>query len=215
MRNFIEVSDGFVGFGATREEAIEDCYIAKCIASLSNDTEEKFTKRREELHPWLPMSNLLHISGVGCLMYKDYRIIETKSGRSVSLLRKDGSIFYYMSQLFQDSLSFTDIAVVLRPEIEQFFKNISEEFASIKEYPQIQLLNNDNGFKPIVIYNTSDGIIIGNAGSQIGIKFVGDSHYYVTDVDSNFVTMDMLSYVGLKLGVIFTEEGAFRVGRIY
>ena len=69
MASYVKQDKHSIGFGLTDNEASADVYVNSCMTSLSNDTKNLFTKRREDIRPWMPKSNMLHLSGIGCLLY--------------------------------------------------------------------------------------------------------------------------------------------------
>lgn len=212
MKNHIKAAEGIIGFGATSDEAYEDWYLNKCSLDLKNDTRKLYTKRREELKPWLPLDNMLHISNVGCLYYQDNVITELATGKKVAVTQRGGSIYYYLAQLLGSKVTYSDITVVLRTTLEKFFYNISPSFQSILNYPQIQLLNQSNGFDVKVKYYTDNGVLMGVSGDTVGIKYISDDFYVAVPYSQIYPIAAMMSRIGYKLGVVVTEEGVFRDG---
>lgn len=184
MATFIRQSYGSIGFGVSEEEALEDAYINACSVSLSNDLKEMFKKRRESINPWMPTSNMLHLSGIGCLVYSDNVIKEISSGNEIEIDETNNMIFYYLSMLFGDRLSYTDIICVLREEIDIFFTRIKSSFIPIRDMPMIQVTNETNDFYLDVMYRTSEDFIIGCTETMIGIKFLGEDAYYTCPINS-------------------------------
>lgn len=184
MGAFVKQQYGSVGFGISAEEAVEDAYINACSTSLDNDTRGIFKSRRQEMHPWMPTPHMLHISGVGCLVYENAVIRETKSNNSLIVAATNNSIFYYLAELFGDRLSYTDIVCVLRNELDTFFTNISKDFITISSMPIIQVQAENDDFLLDVIYRTSKDVMIGCTDSMMGIKFLGEDVYYTCPIES-------------------------------
>ena len=205
--NYLLSSDGQVGFGNTKEEAEYDLYVNKCRQSLSNDKDKLFTKRREELKPWLPKENMLHITSVGCLVYDNGKLYNSKTGKSVVITQYDKAIYYYVACLLGDDLSYTDITVVLRPEIDKLFSTISDRFRLIKDMPTIKRMSGINGFEPNIVYTLNCGILVGITDDLVGAKVIGDEMFNVVEREGSLATIPLLSYVGYKIGYIFDEEG--------
>lgn len=183
MPAFIKTTKTSVGFGISSDEANEDAYINACTISLANDVENKFRKRREELHPWMPLPNVLHISGIGCLVYENKKITETASGTTVIVASTGISVFQYLSILFERRLKYTDIVCTVRAEFDTFFTNISDEFMTIKDMPLIQTQRESADFEPRVLYGTDSGITIGCTDGYAGIKYSGEDCYYVCPIN--------------------------------
>lgn len=196
-----------VGFGLTAEEAQRDWYINRCRESLEDDTEKLYAARRNELGAWIPCNGVLHISGVGCLMYQNGLLSESKSGRTVRISRKGYSIYTYLSELFGDRLSYEDIAVCVQDEVSAFFRGISEEFYPLREYPAVKVAERNAQFNPEVVYNLRNGVLVGDGGGVIGMKVMGDEQYHLLEVDSVGNKYDALMYLCYRLGISFGEGG--------
>lgn len=212
MWNYFVTGDGEIGFGFTSESAELDLKINQLRHDITKDSEGVYLKRRKELSPWMPTNNILHISGVGCLVYEGLTLTEVKSGRSVTISRKAGLIFYYLGKLFGNLLSYTDIMVVLRPELDRLFQNISTEFTKLENFPYVMLKNAFNGFKPNVTYTLDTGHVIGVDDDMVGIKVLGEDMYHVADIDDAPI-ITTLAYIGYKLGLII-YEGVLEYGKI-
>lgn len=206
MPVFIEQKQTAIGFGISRAEAKEDLYNNACMVTLANDTKGVFAKRREELHPWMPLPNMLHISGVGCLLYEDMKITETSTNKTIVVAATGASIFRYLSVLFEDKLSYTDIICVLREEIDTFFLNISEEFTPISSLQVIQVQKESDDFIPSAIYSTSYNFVIGCVEDAIGIKYSGEDCYYVAQVNKSSEQIDSLYRLLYRTGYILVND---------
>lgn len=208
MSMFVERRGASVGFGVSAEEAIRDTYINSCTQSLCNDVNNEFTARRKLLSPWMPSANMLHISGVGCLIYKDMMITEVASGNQVYVAATNNSIFYYLSVLFNTKLSYTDIVCVLREELDIFFQNISDSFVPIGDIPPIQVLKESQDFKPNVVYNTDSNFMIGCADGAIGIKHLGEDCFYVCRIKDKTEQLPALHYLLYRTGYVISADGS-------
>jgi len=212
-RGYIEVwnnmvlKDKQVGFGLTKEDAENDWYINMCRENIENDTNHRYTARISELSAWLPMSNLLHISGVGCLEYHDGVLLETRSGNSVRVMRKGYSIYSYLTELFGDGLSYEDIAVCVQEPLTRFFRGISEEFYPLREYPSVKVAERNEQFNPEVIYILRNGVTVGSSKDIIGMKLLGDEQYHLLELDLLQNRYDALMYLRYRLGVTLGEGG--------
>ena len=201
----IKQLENSIGFGVTPEDAEVDAYINMCKVSLSNDFKSKYSKKREETHPWLPKPTMLHISGVGCLWYHDTKITETKSSKSLVVSHTGPSIFTYLSELFGSALSYTDIVCTYREEIDAFFMNISKDFIPVKNMPIVQILRESDSFIPEVVYSTRFGFSIGITDNEVGIRFLGEDCYYLIPVASTEFQMDAVYYLLSRAGYALQE----------
>lgn len=206
MGAFVKQNYGSVGFGVSADEAVEDAYINACSVSLSNDTKGIFTKRRNEIHPWMPTPHMLHLSGIGCLVYENATIRETKSGNEVIVAAADNSMFYYLAELFGTTLSYTDVVCVLRNEIDTFFTNISKDFVPISAMPIIQVQTETDDFALEVVYKTSADMMIGCTDSVIGIKFLGEDVYYTCPIESSKQQIGALHRLLYRTGFVLSDD---------
>lgn len=212
MWDYFVTGAGEIGFGFTVESAKNDLKINQLRHDIAKDEEGRYLTRRRELSPWMPVGNILHISGIGCLVYEGTTLTEVRSGKSVIVSRKEGTLFYYMAKLFGSKLSYTDIMIVLRPELDRLFQNISKDFTKLEDFPYVMLKNVSNGFKPNITYILDTGHIIGIDETMVGIKALGEDMYHVADIDEAPI-ITTLSYIGYKLGLII-YEGVFEYGKI-
>ncbi len=212
MQNYITTKDGCIGFGADREESERDLYYNLCRKDIDNDDIGNFRKRREELHPWNPQKNMLHISGVGCLVYDGYNLLETRSGRSVTIAQHGPSIYYYLACVLEDALSYTDICIVAKREINILFNNIGKDFVMLDDMPDIKVIGESNGFNPEVEYKLRTGYIIGVASDFVGVRRIEDSMFHAVEINKFLPYVNMLYYVGYRMGVVFTSKGVKYVG---
>ena len=207
MSHFV-TRNNMIGFGSTKEEAENDWYNNNCRQSLSNDVNGIFTNDRDKLSPWLPKDNMLHISTVGCLMYdkNSNTITECVTNKSMQVISKGPTVFYYLAHLFGSKLSYTDITVVCREEIDQFFANISSEFTPIKDIPFIKPVNGDYAFDPDIVYSTDAGIVLGVSDSMIGIKDISEAEFFSVDIENGRYIVELFSYIGYYMDVIISND---------
>lgn len=206
MGAFVRQRYNSIGFGISPEEALEDAYINACSANIASDTTGVFNRRRSEIHPWMPTKYMLHLSDIGCLVYENARIREVKSGKEVIMAATDNSMFYYLAELFENRLSYTDIVCVLREEIDTFFTNISKDFIPIKNMPIIQVQTENDEFALDVIYRTSLDFTIGCTEDMIGIKYVGEDVYYTCPIVSPKQQIGALHRLLYRTGFAFVDD---------
>lgn len=212
MQNYITTRDGCIGFGADRDSAERDLYYNLCKKDIGYDEIGEFQKRRKELHPWNPQKNMLHLTGVGCLVYEGYMLKETKSGREVEIAVCGPSIYYYLGYLLEDTLSYTDICIAAKREINILFKNMGRDFVMLEDMPDIKVLGESNGFVPKVEYKLSQGFVIGIADDFVGIRRDSEEMFHAVEITKYQPYINLLSYVGYRVGVVFTSKGVKYVG---
>lgn len=135
------VQDGEVyGFGSTESIANLDLYRTKCIKNTSSDYKQIYKARRSQLLPWTPTPDSVHIGSMYIKKEKD-KIISVIDGQSFStVLTGDGKYDLYgmLSRLSITSiLSFSDVAIVARDEINSFMKSINPGAIPAEEYPEV------------------------------------------------------------------------------
>lgn len=204
MRSYVKVKDGAVGYGVTEDEAENDLKINLCKLDIMRDESGYFLERRKALTPWMPKSNMLHITDKGCLVYKDGKIVNTKNGLTVLCTKPYKSIFYYLAELFDSTMSYVDFMVVCRPEIDKFFGNISPEIELLRDVEPLKRLGTYTGFDPNVVYMLSNNLMLAKTGDAIGLKLYGEELFVVKE---NTVDLESLAYIGYRLGYHITKGG--------
>ena len=198
--------NGVKGYGLTKDDAKEDLFLNKCKADISFDTNEIYVGRKRELKPWKPRENMLHIHTAGCLCANGNRIVETSTGRTVEVSKNRQAIFYYLANLFGKRLTYTDIAISLQEDFNKFFQMVEEDLMPIQNFPEIKLMNSENGFEPTVTYTTKQNLIIGTSRKAIGVKEVGDEYFHVVELEDQDVSIELLSYICYRLGYLFNGK---------
>ena len=206
MGNFIAAAKGEIGFGIDNEDAQCDLRVNICKRNIQNDETGEFLQRRKKLNPWMPKPNMLHITGIGCLIYENGSLRNTKNSSAVFVREYGPSIYYYLARTLGCSVTYSDIVVVLRPELNTLFGNISTEFMRIEDMPYIKVIDEFNGFKPTTVYKLISGINIGISNDFVGIKRAGDKMYYAVEFNENISLPAILSYVGYRMGIMSVER---------
>lgn len=214
MSCYVKQSKRSIGFGTSMIEATDDAYVNSCINDLSMDTNGLFIKRREEICPWMPKSNMLHLSGIGCLVYDKGYITETKTNKKVLVAATGDSIFYYLNELFGAQLSYSDIICTLREEIDTFFKNISKDFVSIADMPIIQVQQESASFQPLAIYTTKFDFVIGCSEQLIGVKWFGDDCYYTVSIDDSTQQITALYRILARCGYTIVDDELIELNEV-
>ena len=212
LTNFYVTNGDTIGFGETNELAEEDLYINACRKDIANDTKQVFVSRREELMPWRPKANMLHLNGCGCLVYENNRLTNTKTDKSITIRSSKDNIFYYIAELFGNSLSYEDIVIVLQKDFDDFFRAVIPGVRLIRDMPIIRVADSSLGFRPECTYTFGTGVIIGIASDMVGVKRMGDDMFYILDQSDYSSTITDCAYICYKLGVLFTKEGVSLIG---
>lgn len=202
----MKLEKGQVGFGINESDARQDLLFNLCKQNIMEDKSGRFIKRRKELHPWLPKRNMLHLTGVGCLLYDRYSLTNTVTHKTIPVHCYDKTIYYYLAELFGEFLTYTDIAIVLQPELNEFFKNISCRFIELNQYPYIEVTDRSSGFSPNTVYTIQNDIIVATSTTTLGVKLYGSDYYYVVPYESDMDIMSMISYVGYRIGAVISKS---------
>lgn len=207
MWNHMVFKDRQVGFGLTQEEAEHDWYVNRCRESLANDTKKIYVQRKGAIYAWLPRRDMLHIANVGCLQYTNGYLCEHKTKKRIVLPCRRFAIYTCMAELFGDTVSYEDIAVVIQEELSEFFQGISKTFRRLEEYPIARVSGRDEAFEPYAVYKLRNGVFVGDAGSSIGVKFLGEEQYHILELSEIDDKQDALMYLCYRTGISFTEGG--------
>lgn len=201
MWNGMIIKEGISGFGQTEDEANEDALINRLRRESKSQLEEPYLSRKEELYPWFPLSNMLHISGVGCLIYENNTIWNTRNNKSVVINESPYFMCEALQALVGADLSYTDVVLVLEKELGVFFTRASSKILPIEEYPSITVLESINGFEPNIIYSLNDGdVLVGVSATAVGLKEFGDEKYYVVPLECKDDLVGLVSYLAYRVG---------------
>lgn len=199
MANYIKYGKYGVGIGITEEEAIRDLEVVQSIRN-SELTPSDLIQRRKELSPWLPLPNYLHISEHCALKYENGILQNITANIEIEIEPAPYGVVYYILKVIPE-LTYEDIFVCLRPEINEFFSNISEVFNLLEDYPIIYLLEaSAYTCNPDIVYDLSD-YVISLQENSVGMKFFADANYYMCDYKDDFY--HLLSYLASRIGGYF------------
>ena len=212
MKNYVTVENGFVGFGLSRELAVEDSKWNQ-LRQASVEVDDKYKERRKQLHPWLPRPNMLHITGVGCIMTDGQQIWDAANSSKKMLCWKY-SIFYILQSLFPGKLSFEDICFTIREELDTLFSNVSADVVLIKDMPPIRLGDKRNDFTPYVKYFMDDGIVIAFGEKEVGVKRIYEPMYHTVDLPEQDSIVDIVAYIACRMRILFNDTTCLEIGVI-
>lgn len=177
-----DIDTRIVGFGLTQSDAMKDL-------QFNIERSGKFSasrlKRREEIHAWLPKPNLIHVTGVGSILYDDNFFINLQTGRKVRARIKPLSHYLCLFSAFDGKLSYEDFTITISPEVNKFLGNISDKFLQLCDFPYIKPVEEfkiKNYHKTIIpnmsICETKNNSIVlsmGNKGSEVDLTPGSDS----------------------------------------
>lgn len=207
MSNFVISRKNIVAFGQDIEDAEYEWKMRYYMHYPEEINSSEYAIRVLQLHPWRPTSKHLQISSVGCLKSVNNLIVETASGKSVLITQKKYSIFQYIMSLLGNKVTYEDIVVVLRENLNAFFREISKEFVPIEEYPQILCINEDNGFDPGVTYTLGENAVVGISNEYVGIKVKGYEYFYAVELNNEAYEAALIAYIAYRAGMVFNDEG--------
>lgn len=204
MARICRTQGSYIGFGEDEEEIERDLYINKCKHDISLDERDLYKGRRNELLPWLPTKNVLHISNVGCLIL-DLNSVFNHEGKQVEIIESSNP-FRYIAELFGTSVSYEDIIVVLRESIDELFEE--EVYVNrLVDLPIIRLESLNLGFVVETLYQCDQGLLIAITKDAVGLKFVGDEYFHVVDMIEGDDVLSLIAYIGYKIGIVLSERG--------
>lgn len=124
--------NGYVGYGSSEEEAINSCEV---ISVLKNPTNiigfNGLEDRRNELSPWAPKANTLHIHDVGYIKHYNGMLLVNDIG-----VRVTTSIFEMLYKCFSNYISMVDVSLCAI-ELQDFFKLNNIKVGKLSNYDQV------------------------------------------------------------------------------
>lgn len=124
-----------VGFGLTQSDAMKDLQFN---LERSGKLSASRLERRKEIHAWLPKPNLLHVKGIGAILYDNNFFINLQTQRKVRARIKPLSHYLCLFSAFDGKLSYEDFTITISPEVNKFLGNISDKFLQLCDFPYIK-----------------------------------------------------------------------------
>lgn len=194
------MQDNIVGIGFTPAARKRDWQIKKdsTLDNLPMEYRSKFLRFR----PWSPVADMLHISYVGCLMYNKPMLTNTANGKSVLVNKYGKSMYYYIMKLYGSALSYEDIVVVLRKQLDSFFTGITKAIAPLSQYETIQLCT-DEELNAGVVYEY-DTFCLYLSKTQLAIKKPSMEYWYIMDIQDDWRSdlCYMAYYAGIDISPV-------------
>lgn len=135
MNIVVDRETRIAGLGLTQEEAMLDM---KFNVERSGKFTTERLNRRKEVHAWLPKPNLLHVSGVGAILYENNQFINLRTERRARVRIKPLSHYLCLYSVFDGKLSYEDFTITISPEVNRFLGNISDKFLALCDFPYIK-----------------------------------------------------------------------------
>lgn len=186
-----------MGFGATVDEQMHDWKINKL--SCCKDLPEEYQRLRAQCNPWFPVKNMLHISDIGCLYYTDRKLLNTKIQKGVAVDKYGRCIYYYLMELFGDTLVYDVVRIVLHDSLEMLFQQISPSFVPLSEYNQV-FIADEADFYEYVKYEYQDCVVICSQ-TIVGLQIKGSGHFYVVNHQDDLQAD--LCYLAYRAGILW------------
>jgi len=188
------------GFGATQEEAVADCQMYIARACIEDDVTDIYKRRREELHAWLPLPNLLSIKGVACLKYEDGFITNLKTGEQIYCTPYPYAQYLYLYPLLGHDLSFTDFTIAVKREIDIFLNNISTTYGKLDDFPQIKP---GDLMKAVSVEHLNQACFYARTNTQGELLVCNGSQVVSVEMGEEVHESCILAYAFSKLGLIY------------
>ena len=193
------------GFGPTPEEALQAMHFKlERRGRLTPEREE----RRKELHAWLPRKNMLHIQGVGAVIYEDGWLYNLRTDKRKRMRNTPLSQYRYLYNILDGEISYEDFTLTIGPEVNQFVKNISETFLTLNDFPYIQPAERIQ----ISAYHTTvipELIVMETVAREIVVSYQ-DKAIAVTKTPGVENT-SLLSYMLASIGFLYDGETIRRI----
>lgn len=135
MNVIIDRETRIAGLGLTTEEAMESM---RFYVERSGKLSTVRLERRKEIHPWLPRPNLLHVKGVGAILYRGNSFVNLKTGTEVMVVNKPMAHYLCLYSAFDGEISFEDFTITIAKEVNEFLSNVSGTYLSLNDFPYIK-----------------------------------------------------------------------------
>jgi len=196
---YVYVRENIAGFGATQSERMRDWEINKL--SCCEELPSKWHAVTKQYNPWFPLSDMLHISTVGCLQYKQGMLINTSDGRKVAVNKFGRCIYYYLMQLFGNVLKYDIIRIVLHKQFEALFQGILGTSIKLSEYNQI-FIEDSKILNDYVRYEFEDCDIFLDE-SIVGLRCQGSKYCYMLNRQDDLQAD--LCYLAYRADIMWRE----------
>lgn len=199
MNLLVDRETKIVGVGRTQEEALASM---RFNIERSGRITPQRAERRKEIHAWLPTSNLLHIKGVGAILYENNHFKNLRTGRTVRVKVKPLSHYLCLYSVFDGKLSYEDFTITVAPQVDLFLRNISDKFLSLNDFPYIKPAET---FKIKYYHETVvPGLLLMETYNDTIVVSYNDDYYEVDKV-IGVDTECLISYLLSSIG--FTYDG--------
>lgn len=196
---YVYVKENIAGFGATQEERARDWEINKL--SCCEELPSEWQAVTEQYNPWFPLTDMLHISTVGCLWYKQGMLINTGNNRKVAVNKSGRCVYYYLMQLFGNTLKYDVIRLVLHKQFETLFREILGTSIKLSEYNQI-FMEDSKELRDYVRYEFEDcDIFLDEA--VVGLRQQGSKYCYMLNRQDDLQAD--LCYLAYRAGIVWQE----------
>lgn len=124
------------GYGNTNDEAQEDLKFNMLRKDINVDPE--WVQRREMMHSWCPMPNILHLDGITSVIAANGTLTNTATKKSVALRKEPLAQFVSLYYLLGESIPFADFCITYADTIDTFFSRVAPEVGHLRDLPPIK-----------------------------------------------------------------------------
>lgn len=135
MNISVDKETRIVGLGLTPEEAMSDMLF---YVERSGRLSTEHLKRKKEIHTWIPNRQLIHVKGVGAVLYNGGVFENLRTGRRVALINKPLSHYLGLYNAFDGLLSFEDFTLTLGAEVDRYLSGIYGGVGTVRDFPYIK-----------------------------------------------------------------------------
>ena len=194
------------GFGRTPDEAFASMQFN---LERSGRLSDHHIQKRKEMHAWLPKPNLLHVTGVGAIVYEKGFLRNLVTGRKVKLLMKPFAHYLCVFSAFDGLISFEDFTLVIAPEVNRFLSNISDKYLTINDFPYI---NPADSFKPVAYHQTVlESVSVVETDTDTIILMLGDGKGWEVNRSVGVDSDCLLAYLFASQGFTYDGESLERI----
>lgn len=135
MNVVIDRETKIVGLGLTQSEAMESMSF---YVERSGKLTAARLARKKEIHAWLPKPNLLHVKGIGAILYRGNTFLNLRTNREVTVSNKSMSHYLSLFNAFDGYISFEDFTITIADEVNEFLRNVLGVTVKLSEFPYIK-----------------------------------------------------------------------------
>lgn len=193
---------GVAGYGFDEEEARRELNLNKARKNINSDP--FYLKRRHMFYSWLPTDQSLSIAGVTTITYDGTYLQDSVKGYYTLCSKERFAHYYDLYYLLATYISFEDFTITIGPEVDQFLNNISPNYGSLKDFPNIEMSKLE---QITALHKLSIDGVVGETNNGF-IAISGIQSCFVPRI-GNIKDKYLVSYALARLGITYNGKDAY------